>query len=152
MPLQMSAGAWQPPQMRAGPMRRPPRRPTRSRRCVTRGWACAWPTWWPWGRSRRWCRRWPIRRARRRWSPRRRGGGRGGPARPPRGVLHDDVLPRLHTAMLTLPPANKDALALLGEVHRQIADLLHALPATAAPEVARLGLIGALRRALADDL
>ena len=88
-----------------------------------------------------------------------------------RRVLHDDVLPRLHTAMLMLSaqesvvrgPASlagdkeqrttdkgqyTEAVALLADVHHQIANLLHAMPATAAPEVARLGLIGALRQAI----
>jgi signal transduction histidine kinase len=40
----------------------------------------------------------------------------------------------------------------LTDVHRQIANLLYAMPATAAPEVARLGLIGAIRRAVEDEL
>jgi len=107
-----------------------------------------------------------------------------------RRVLHDDVLPRLHTAMLMLSadvhtftrydaPTHSDddqtpnipthddegpnvptfqrsnvqtnhteIVALLADVHRDIANLLHAMPATAAPEVARLGLIGALRQAI----
>jgi len=98
-----------------------------------------------------------------------------------RRVLHDDVLPRIHAAMLTLqvesarlsagagdpdpglqpeqrPPAQaplasaSEVVALLAEVHKQIADLLHAMPAVAAPEVSRLGLIGALRRAVEDEL
>jgi len=106
-----------------------------------------------------------------------------------RRVLHDDVLPRLHTAMLMLSASDVDTLtrshgdtftrsdistdredeqppnvgalqrsnvqtkhddivALLADVHRDIANLLHSMPATAAPEVARLGLIGALRQAI----
>src|SRR5262249_44589977 len=88
-----------------------------------------------------------------------------------RRVLHDDVLPRLHTALLmlsaptsdecrvtgdetfdprhpTLDTRHAEIVALLTDVHRQIANLLHAMPATAAPEVARLGLIGALRQAI----
>jgi signal transduction histidine kinase len=85
-----------------------------------------------------------------------------------RRVLHDDVLPRLHTAMLMLgtggwetstghdTPNSQSQIAqhqteiveLLTDVHRQIANLLHAMPATAAPEVARLGLIDALRQAI----
>jgi two-component sensor histidine kinase len=110
-----------------------------------------------------------------------------------RRVLHDDVLPRLHTAMLMLSgpgvstptrsrvgtlthsrvrslarlharrlersnvptfqrsnvPTNRDeVVALLADVHRDIANLLHAMPSTAAPEVARLGLIGALRQSI----
>jgi signal transduction histidine kinase len=82
-----------------------------------------------------------------------------------RRVLHDDVLPRLHTAMLTLSsrvpagsaPANggddqSDALALLAGVHRQISDLLRDMPAASAPDVARLGLLGALRREVEGEL
>jgi signal transduction histidine kinase len=86
-----------------------------------------------------------------------------------RRALHDDVLPRLHTAMLMLeasgmrfdpsddhpspsPQASNlngdEVVELLADVHRQIANLLHAMPATAAPEVARLGLVGALRQAV----
>ncbi len=91
-----------------------------------------------------------------------------------RRVLHDDVLPRLHTAMLMLQiaspmsqvsvdssngddlrpatcdlrPNAEEAVTLLADVHRQIANLLHAMPAIAAPEVERLGLVGALREAI----
>lgn len=100
-----------------------------------------------------------------------------------RRVLHDDVLPRLHTAMLMLSAIGDDrgsriedraggdalnprtstlaprlgsqpygeAVSLLGEVHRDISNLLHAMPATAAPELARLGLVGALRRAIEGE-
>ncbi|HEX9438167.1 MAG TPA: ATP-binding protein, partial [Roseiflexaceae bacterium] len=76
-----------------------------------------------------------------------------------RRVLHDDVLPQLHTAMLMLsaeaPAADTqhpEVVALLADVHRQIANLLHAMPATAAPDVARLGLIGALRQTVDGEL
>jgi signal transduction histidine kinase len=99
-----------------------------------------------------------------------------------RRVLHDDVLPQLHTAMLLLQSIGMDerqktkdessdscaeqlssadhepssfvlrpsseAISLLSDVHRQIANLLHAMPATAAPELARLGLIDALRQSI----
>ena len=96
-----------------------------------------------------------------------------------RRVLHDDVLPQLHTAMLLLSlgiderPGRETKVALvvlsnlrlpvptivlrpssfvggisLADVHRQIANLLHAMPATAAPELARLGLIDALRQSI----
>jgi len=36
----------------------------------------------------------------------------------------------------------------VADIHRQIANLLHAMPATAAPELARLGLIDALRQSI----
>src|SRR5215213_6133191 len=85
-----------------------------------------------------------------------------------RRVLHDDVLPQLHTVMLMLgtgdwglgteggdpnpqsPVLNRSAevVELLSNAHRQIANLLHAMPATAAPELARLGLIDALRQSI----
>jgi signal transduction histidine kinase len=71
-----------------------------------------------------------------------------------RRALHDDVLPRLHTAMLTLSGEDPDseAVTLLGDVHRYISDLLREMPTSTAPEVARLGLVGALRRAVDDEL
>lgn len=78
-----------------------------------------------------------------------------------RRVLHDDVLPQLHMVILQLassrlPGDSSESLqstldslqAQLGDIHREISNLLHALPPTAAPEVARLGLIGALRQAI----
>jgi signal transduction histidine kinase len=81
-----------------------------------------------------------------------------------RRVLHDDVLPLLHTAMLELSrrsttdhrPAPKNAessaLGLLGDAHRQISDLLRDMPPTVAPEMARLGLVGALKKAVDEEL
>ncbi|MEO8224885.1 MAG: ATP-binding protein, partial [Gammaproteobacteria bacterium] len=66
-----------------------------------------------------------------------------------------DVLPRLHTVMLQLsatPRTPPGTLTLLADVHRQISDLLHAMPPTTAPTVARLGLVGALQRAVDDEL
>jgi signal transduction histidine kinase len=75
-----------------------------------------------------------------------------------RRSLHDDILPRLHTAMLALSSAKyekqdelSDTLVLLGEVHHQIADLLREMPATTAPQVTQLGLVGALRQMLTDE-
>jgi signal transduction histidine kinase len=71
-----------------------------------------------------------------------------------RRVLHDDTLPRLHAALLSMSsnPANAEAITLLAEVHRQISDLLREMPPATTPEVARLGLIGALRRMVDDEL
>jgi signal transduction histidine kinase len=88
-----------------------------------------------------------------------------------RRVLHDDVLPQLHTAMLMLgtgdwglgtggedpnlqspvPNRSAEVVELLSNAHRQIANLLHAMPATAAPELARLGLIDALRQSIDSE-
>jgi hypothetical protein len=74
-----------------------------------------------------------------------------------RQTLHDDVLPRLHTAMLALAAAPgggpaAEVVTALGEVHRDIAGLLRALPSAAAPDLARLGPLGALRQVVAGEL
>ncbi|MBN1814233.1 MAG: hypothetical protein JXA14_20510, partial [Anaerolineae bacterium] len=68
-----------------------------------------------------------------------------------RRVLHDEVLPRLHAAMLTLGDEEAETVKALADAHRQIADLLHEMPTATAPEVARLGLIGALRQAVDEE-
>jgi signal transduction histidine kinase len=69
-----------------------------------------------------------------------------------RRVLHDEVLPRLHAAMLTLSEeSHADTVEALADAHRQIADLLHEMPTVTAPEVARLGLIGALHQAVDEE-
>jgi signal transduction histidine kinase len=69
-----------------------------------------------------------------------------------RRVLHDDVLPQLHAAMLTLTSGSTiqqnqqaEAVELLGDVHRQVSNLLRDLPVAISPEITRLGLAGALR-------
>ena len=75
-----------------------------------------------------------------------------------RRVLHDEVLPRLHTALIRLgslpgaeAPAAQQSLAELADIHRQISALLRDLPRPAPPGLHRLGLIEALKRALADE-
>ncbi len=81
-----------------------------------------------------------------------------------RRILHDDILPRLHTALLDLTsaasqstapqgdPSPGDALTLLAEVHREISNLLQDLPGASPPELKRLGLIEALRQVIAGEL
>jgi signal transduction histidine kinase len=75
-----------------------------------------------------------------------------------RRILHDEVLAHLHTAILLLsnpqssPETAAEAVKLLGDVHRQITALLHALPVTTTREVARLGLLGTLRQVLDTEL
>jgi signal transduction histidine kinase len=76
-----------------------------------------------------------------------------------RRLLHDDVLPLLHAAMLSLgsgPDVQQgrraEALSLLGEAHRQVSNLLRDLPVTLAPEVARLGLVSALRWVVEQEM
>lgn len=75
-----------------------------------------------------------------------------------RRVLHDDILPTIQTALITLGSGVSDgdavneAVATLTDAHRQISDLLHDMPTTSAPDVVRLGLLPALRRAVENDL
>jgi len=76
-----------------------------------------------------------------------------------RRALHDDVLPNLHTAMLRLssgeagrPGPSSEVVALLGDVHRRLSDLLRDIPGPAAPEIDRAGLLGALRQVVDEDL
>ncbi|MCA9997923.1 MAG: hypothetical protein KDE56_19320 [Anaerolineales bacterium] len=69
-----------------------------------------------------------------------------------RRVLHDDILPTLQTAMISLAgQQQQEAQTLLTTAHRQISDLLHAMPTVTVPEVARLGLLTALRRLVAQE-
>ena len=52
-------------------------------------------------------------------------------------------------------PAKDDdteTIALLAEIHRQLSDLLHTMPNRTTPEVTRLGLVGALRQILQDEM
>jgi len=67
-----------------------------------------------------------------------------------RRVLHDEVLPLIHTAMLALAAGQpaQAALQQLSDAHGQVSDLLRELPPTVTPEIARLGLLGALRKAV----
>ncbi|MCL4297201.1 MAG: hypothetical protein KJ077_15800 [Anaerolineae bacterium] len=94
-----------------------------------------------------------------------------------RRVLHDDILPSLHTAMLILTadrgpeagdqgtgdqeqmtrdstpgPHHAEAVTLLTDLHHQISDLLREMPVTVTAEVGRLGLVAALRRIVDDEL
>ena len=69
-----------------------------------------------------------------------------------RRVLHDDVLPELQTALLSLNGIDAAAPAVqqLSETHRQIAQLLHDLPAASA-DLARQGLLPALRELVGTE-
>jgi signal transduction histidine kinase len=76
-----------------------------------------------------------------------------------RRILHDDVLPRLHAALLELggdaeAGADRSELVIstLSSLHRQISDLLHDMPKITAPEVTQLGLFEALRAIMSGEL
>jgi signal transduction histidine kinase len=68
-----------------------------------------------------------------------------------RRTLHDDVLPTLHAAMLTVESDPSGAAQALAGVHHRLADLLHELPNAAAANSARLGLAPALRMMVEDE-
>lgn len=69
-----------------------------------------------------------------------------------RRILHDDILPQLHTAMLTLGAGDAPAAqAQMTGVHRALSNLLREMPAGASPQVERYGVIGALRRAMDEE-
>ncbi len=86
-----------------------------------------------------------------------------------RRVLHDDILPQLHAAMLALPllqpsrtsPALAESstvagdgasvVELLSDAHRKISDLLRELPVSTGLQVARKGLVGALRQTVEQE-
>lgn len=73
-----------------------------------------------------------------------------------RQLLHDDVLPRLHAAMLQLGDDRSgqasEVVGQLADLHRTIAELLRTMPSTLAPTVARMGLVPALRQELEGPL
>jgi signal transduction histidine kinase len=76
-----------------------------------------------------------------------------------RRTLHDDILPRLHTAMLTLTslelngkPGVEELIGQLTEVHRSLSNLLRAMPSNQPNLLARLGMEGALRSVLENEL
>jgi signal transduction histidine kinase len=73
-----------------------------------------------------------------------------------RRVLHDEALPRLHAVALGLSglqdPARDGFVAELTELHAELSALLRELPTAADEALTRLGLVGALRQLLADEM
>lgn len=64
-----------------------------------------------------------------------------------RRVIHDDILPQIHTLMLALSAeaAQQETVAQLADLHHTLAALLRELPATAVLEISHHGVVGALR-------
>lgn len=71
-----------------------------------------------------------------------------------RRELHDEILPRLHAALLELSAdaPTSAGLTTLSQVHHQISDLLRSMPSAAAPLLERVGLLGALRQVAEGEL
>jgi signal transduction histidine kinase len=73
-----------------------------------------------------------------------------------RRILHDDILPQIHSALLILSSGDAqstpETTALLTGIHHDLADLLREMPARGAPPVVGQGLLLALRQLLADEL
>jgi signal transduction histidine kinase len=76
-----------------------------------------------------------------------------------RRVLHDEILPLVHTSLLRLDSRqnepgghNPELISQLGEIHRQLSNLLRATEGTTSVEVRQLGLLGALRKTVEVDL
>jgi signal transduction histidine kinase len=74
-----------------------------------------------------------------------------------RRVLHDEVLPLIHAALLESSGGSHDTpgqetASLLSEAHRHLSDLLHELPMPQAPELSRLGIVTALRHFIEREM
>jgi signal transduction histidine kinase len=73
-----------------------------------------------------------------------------------RRVLHDDVLPTLHAAILALSNGHgveraSEAVGLLTDAHHNISDLLREMPHSTLPTIDRRGLLVALRQVVEDE-
>ncbi|MEM7803268.1 MAG: hypothetical protein AAF633_29020, partial [Chloroflexota bacterium] len=71
-----------------------------------------------------------------------------------RRVLHDEVLPKIHTAILGLygTEDGDETIESLTEVHKEISDLLHQIPSAAIAPVQKYGLVEALERLLTKEM
>jgi signal transduction histidine kinase len=72
-----------------------------------------------------------------------------------RRTLHDEVLPQLHTAILQLEGLGQGTaratVETLTAVHCQLSDLVRAIPTATPHQLARHGLVAALRSLVQDD-
>jgi signal transduction histidine kinase len=72
----------------------------------------------------------------------------------PRRVLHDEVLPTLHSAMLQISSSeeNKEStLKLLSNTHKMISNLLKDLPSAYSPQFEHISLIQAIRKLTIEE-
>jgi signal transduction histidine kinase len=71
-----------------------------------------------------------------------------------RRTLHDEILPRLQSVMIKLASDSNntdEAIQEMGKIHHQLSDLMHELPVIIEPEIATLGLVGALQASIEND-
>jgi signal transduction histidine kinase len=71
-----------------------------------------------------------------------------------RRILHDDILPRIHSIMIKLSAGSQNtdsAVQEMGEIHHQLTDLMHELPVVIQPEITNLGLVEALQKSIENE-
>jgi signal transduction histidine kinase len=71
-----------------------------------------------------------------------------------RRTLHDDILPRLQSAMIKLSSKTiepSEVIREMSDIHHQLTQVLHELPAFQEPELERLGLIEALHTSIENE-
>jgi signal transduction histidine kinase len=71
-----------------------------------------------------------------------------------RRMLHDEILPRLQSAMIKLSARSTETgevIQEMGIIHHQLTQVLHELPAIQEPEIARMGLVEALRTSIENE-
>ena len=68
-----------------------------------------------------------------------------------RRILHDEILPQLHAALLTLPTGH-EAVGSFSGLHQEISDLLREMPPVTKPEFTRKGVIVALRQVVETEM
>ncbi len=72
----------------------------------------------------------------------------------PRRVLHDEVLPTLHSAMLQISRSEEtkeSTLMLLSNTHKMISNLLKELPSAYSPQFEHIGLTQAIRKLTVEE-
>ncbi|MEM7133919.1 MAG: ATP-binding protein [Chloroflexota bacterium] len=74
-----------------------------------------------------------------------------------RRILHDDVLPMIHTALLQIRPESdadsgpESPHELLKNAHKQIAELLQQMPTNSAKQISYYGLLGAIEHLIGEE-
>jgi len=71
-----------------------------------------------------------------------------------RRILHDDILPQIHTIMLELNTSseNRETISQLSLIHRKISDLLREMPPASSIEMIRGGIYKSLKWMINEEL